>query len=186
MAARMRCTSLSFSSSASAVSSVGNDPNACVAARSSLQPRPIAVPAHSLSRHAHGRTSARARSPSPTGAAPRRCSPGSSDGAAACPPARIRTPPCSPAACAWPARSTPHPACRGNTATMALVNSSWSSKMSSSWRSYRSAQMCRSASASINCTVTRTRLPMRRTLPSRTYCTRNSRAMSATFAALPL
>lgn len=46
--------------------------------------------------------------------------------------------------------------------------------------------MCRSVCASISCTVTRTRSPTLRTLPSRTYSTSSSRATSWTFTALPL
>ena len=42
---------------------------------------------------------------------------------------------------------------------------SWTSKMSVSWSSYCSAQSWVPLAASVSCTVTRTRSPMRRTLP---------------------
>jgi hypothetical protein len=52
--------------------------------------------------------------------------------------------------------------------TICSVISSCTAKMSVIARSYRSAQRCEDVAASINCAVTRTRSPDRRTLPSST------------------
>ena len=51
-------------------------------------------------------------------------------------------------------------------AAICSATSDWMAKMSVSWRSYVSAQRCRSVSASISWATIRTRSPTRRTLPS--------------------
>jgi len=73
----------------------------------------------------------------------------------------------------------------GRVEAIADVTSSWMAKIRRAGGHSARPHMP-SVSASISCTVTRTRLPALRTLPSTTYWTPSSRATCCTFTALPL